>query len=161
MGDHSIHRQVSSGLGISRPLAIEVSVVVGIWVSIVSMVGKMVSISIVTIMDTSISSSLRFSISGPLAIEVSVVVSIWVSVVSMVGIAKSMSISIVTVMDASISSSFRFGISRPLAIVMSIMVGIRVSIVSIVSIEITSISTCFSFTGSSGEHAQGNNSNRL
>merc|ERR1711983_488339 len=102
---------ISSRFGISRPLAIEMSVMVGIWVSIVS---------IVTIMDTSISSSLRFGISGPLAIEVSVVVSIRVSIVSMVG--KMMSISIV-------------------------------------SIEITSISTCFSFTGSSGEHAQGNNSN--
>merc|ERR1719187_1448163 len=97
------------------------SVVVGIWVSIVSMVSKMVSVSIVTIMDTSISSSLRFGISGPLAIEMTVVVSIWISEVSMVGIAKSMSMSI----------------------------------------EITSISTCFSFTGSSGEHAQGNNSNRF
>merc|ERR1712018_1104076 len=86
------------------------------------------------------------------------------------GIAKMVSVSIVTIMDTSISSSLRFGISRPLAIVMSIMVGIRVSIVtmvgkmvsvSIVTIENTSISTCFSFTGSSGEQAQGNNSNRF
>merc|ERR1712020_250781 len=38
-----------SGLGISRPLAIVVSIVVGIWVSIVSMVGiaKSMAISIV------------------------------------------------------------------------------------------------------------------
>merc|ERR1712077_80222 len=98
---------------------------------------------------------------------VSIGVGIWVSIVSMMGIAKMVSVSIVTIMDTSISSSLRFGISRPLAIEMSIMVGIRVSIVtmvgkmvsvSIVTIENTSISTCFSFTGSSGEHAQGNNS---
>merc|ERR550534_1814986 len=46
----------SSGLSISRPLAIVVSMV-GIWVSIVSMVGiaKMMAISIVTIVKTSIS----------------------------------------------------------------------------------------------------------
>merc|ERR1719299_122501 len=129
---------------------------VSIRVSIVSMVGISIVVWVTIVSIGSISSGL--GISRPLAIEMSVMVGIWVSIVSMVGIAKSMSISIVTVMDASISSSFRFGISRPLAIVMSIMVGIRESIVSI---EITSISTCFSFTGSSGEHAQGNNSNRF
>merc|ERR1719456_418895 len=73
---------------------------VGIRVSIVSMVGisKMVSISIVSI--GSISSGL--SISGPLAIVMSVV-GIWVSIVSMVGIAKSMTISIVTIKVSGIS----------------------------------------------------------
>merc|ERR1712244_175930 len=87
---------------------------------------------------------------------------------NMVGIAKMVSVSIVSIENTSIG--LRLGISRPLAIVMSIMVGIWVSIVSMVSIakmvsvsivaiENTSISTCFSFTGSSGEHAQGNNSN--
>merc|ERR1711902_375380 len=52
---------ISGGLGISRPLAIEVSIMVGIWVSIVSMVGKMVSISIVSIKITSISTCFSFT----------------------------------------------------------------------------------------------------
>merc|ERR1719347_1049941 len=137
---------------------------VSIRVSIVSMVGISIVVWVTIVSIGSISSGL--GISRPLAIEMSVMVGIWVSIVSMVGIAKMVSVSIGTIDDSGIS--FRLGISRPLAIVMSIMVGIRVSIVtmvgkmvsiSIVSIEITSISTCFSFTGSSGEHAQGSNSN--
>merc|ERR1711874_563564 len=96
---------ISSGLGISRPLAIEVAI-------------AMVSIAIV-----SISSGLRLGISRPLAIVVSMV-PVWVSIamVSMVAIAK----------------------------VVAIAIG---------AIEDSSISTCFSFTSSSGEHAKGNNSN--
>merc|ERR1719342_1168490 len=69
---------ISSGLGISRPLAIVVSMV-GIWVSIVSMVS--IAISVVS-------------------------KSVCVSIVSMVGIAKGMSISIVTIVIASISRCF-------------------------------------------------------
>merc|ERR1719317_1517020 len=102
---------ISSGLGISRPLAI-VSMV-GIWVSIVSMVSiaisvvsKSVSVSVESIsISLGLSSSSRLSISGPLAIVVSMV-GIWVSIVSMVGIAKGMSISIVTIVIASISRCF-------------------------------------------------------
>merc|ERR1712072_1333977 len=99
-----------------------------------------------------------------LSVEVSTTV-VWVSIVSMVGIAKVMAISIVSI--GSISGGL--GISGPLAIVVS-MVGIWVSIVSmvgiskmmaisIVAIEKTSISRCISLASSSGEHAQGNNSN--
>merc|ERR1711937_301011 len=87
---------------------------VGIWVSVVSMVGisEVVSVSVVGISVSvvgigkrvsivsveSISISLWLSgsgglgISGPLAIVVSIT-GIWVSIVSMVGIAKGMSIS--------------------------------------------------------------------
>merc|ERR1719516_627379 len=102
---------ISSGLSISGPLAI-----------VVSMVSKSVSVSVESIsISLGLSSSSWLSISGPLAIVVSIVVGIWVSIVSMVGIAK-MSISIVT-------------------------------------IEIASISRCFSLTSNGGEHAQGNNSN--
>merc|ERR1712083_843636 len=90
---------------------------VGIWVSIVSMVG--ISISMV---GKSVSVSVEsISISRPLAIVVSMV-GIWVSIVSMVGIAKMMAISIVTIVK-------------------------------------TSISRCISLASSSGEHAQGKNSN--
>merc|ERR1712072_951527 len=95
-----------------------------------------------------------------LSVEVSTTV-VWVSIVSMVGIAKVMAISIVSI--GSISGGL--GISGPLAIVVS-MVGIWVSIVSMVgmaismvTIEKTSISRCISLASSSGEHAQGNNSN--
>merc|ERR1711982_315752 len=114
-------------------LSIEVSTA-GIWVSVVSMVGISVSVvgigkrvSIVSVESISISLGLSSSgglgISGPLAIVVSIsMVGIWVSIVSMVGIAKGMSISIVT-------------------------------------IEIASISRCFSLASNGGEHAQGNNSN--
>merc|ERR1719251_857516 len=93
---------------------------VGKRVSIISMVGISIVVWVTIVSIGSISSGL--GISRPLAIEVTVMVGIWVSIVTMVGIAKMVS-------------------------------------VSIVSIENTSISTCFSFTGSSGEHAQGNNSN--
>merc|ERR1719342_108482 len=153
-------------------LSIEVTTV-GIWVSIVSMVGiaKVMSISIVTI--GSISSGL--GISRPLAIVVSMV-GIWVSIVSMVSIAisvvsKSVSVSVESIsISLGLSSSGRLGISGPLAIVVSIVVGIWVSIVSmvgiakgmsisIVTVEIASISRCFSLTSYGGEHAQGNNSN--
>merc|ERR1712083_995578 len=88
--------------------------------------------------------------------------------IAIVSIAK---VSIAMVSIVSISSGLRLGISRPLAIVVS-MVPVWVSIamvsmvaiakvvaIAIVAIEDTSISTCFSFTSSSGEHAQGNNSN--
>merc|ERR1719333_1260680 len=79
---------------------------VGIWVSIVSMVSiaisvvsKSVSVSVESIsISLGLSSSSWLSISRPLAI----VVGIWVSIVSMVSIAK-MSISIVTIEIASIS----------------------------------------------------------
>merc|ERR1712209_111537 len=109
---------ISSGLGISRPLAIVVSMV-SIWISVVS---KSISVSVESIsISFGLSSSSWLCISGPLAIVVSIVVGIWVSIVSMVGIAK-MSISIVT-------------------------------------IEIASISRCFSHASNGGEHAQGNNSN--
>merc|ERR1739844_453973 len=121
---------ISGGLGISGPLAIVMAIVMGIWVSIVSMmgisismVGKSVSVSVESIsISLGLSSSSGLGISGPLAIVVSIVVGIWVSIVSMVGIAKMMAISIVT-------------------------------------IEKTSISRCISLASSSGEHAQGNNSN--
>merc|ERR1712241_815207 len=89
---------ISGGLGISGPLAIVVSMV-GIWVSIVSMVGisismmgKSVSVSVESI-SLGLSSSSGLGISGPLAIIVAIVVGIWVSIVSMVGIAKMMAIS--------------------------------------------------------------------
>merc|ERR1712115_58180 len=97
---------------------------VGIWVSVVSMVGisKVVSVSMVGIsvsvvsigkrvsivsvesisISLGLSSSGGLGISGPLAIVVSIT-GIWVSIVSMVGIAKGMSISIVTIEIASIS----------------------------------------------------------
>merc|ERR1711913_224815 len=81
---------ISSGLGISGPLAI-VSMV-GIWVgiSVVSVVGIAVSVvsickgmSVVSVVSISISGGL--SSSRPLAIVVSVMVGIWVSIVTMVG----------------------------------------------------------------------------
>merc|ERR1712078_556566 len=84
---------ISSGLGISGPLAIVMSIVVGIWVSIVSMAGISVSVvgkrvSVVSVVGISISlglsSSSGLGISGPLAIVMSIVVGIWVSIVSMV-----------------------------------------------------------------------------
>merc|ERR1711902_65390 len=89
---------------------------VGIWVSIVSMVSiaisvvsKSVSISVESIsISFGLSSSSWLSISGPLAIVVSIMAGIWVSIVSMVGIAK-MSISIVTIEIASISRCFSLG----------------------------------------------------
>merc|ERR1711887_420037 len=101
---------------------------------------------------------------------------IWVSIVSMVGIAismvgKSVSVSVECIsISLGLSSGSGLGISRPLAIVMAIVVGIWVSIVSmvgiakmmaisIVAIVKTSISRCISLASSSGEHAQGNNSN--
>merc|ERR1712026_122784 len=145
---------------------------VGIWVSVVSMVGVM-SVSIVSI--GGISGGL--SISRPLAIVVSMV-GIWVSKVSVVGISISMvgigkRVSIVSIESISISlglsGSGGLGISGPLAIVVSIVAGIWVSIVSmvgipkmsisIVTIEIASISRCFSLASNGGEHAQGNNGN--
>merc|ERR1711982_267418 len=100
---------ISSGLSISGPLAIVMSIVVGIWVSIVSMAGISVSVvgkrvSVVSVVGISISSGL--GISGPLAIVMAIVVGIWVSIVSMVGIAKSMSISIVTIKVSGISRCF-------------------------------------------------------
>merc|ERR1711913_134716 len=94
-------------------------------------------------------------------------VSIGVSMVSISMAIVSMSIAIVSI--GSISSGL--GISRSLAIVVSMVpVWVTISMVSmmaiakvvaiaIVAIEDTSISTCFSFTSNSGEHAQGNNSN--
>merc|ERR1712060_353886 len=88
---------ISSGLGISGPLAIVVSMV-GIWVS---MVGKSVSVSVESI-SLGLSSSSGLGISRPLAIVVAIVVGIWVSIVSMVGIAKMMAISIVTIEKTSI-----------------------------------------------------------
>merc|ERR1712212_871699 len=103
---------------------------VGIWVSIVSMVGisismvgKSVSVSIVSVVSISLglSSGSGLGISGPLAIVMSIVAGIWVSIISMVGIAK-MAISIVT-------------------------------------IEVAGISRCVSLASSSGEHAQGDNGN--
>merc|ERR1719435_615658 len=115
---------ISSGLGISGPLAIVMAIVMGIWVSIVSMVGISISMvgKSVSVSVESISSGL--GISGPLAIVVAIVVGIWVSIVSMVSIAKMMAISIVTIVKTSISRSI-------------------------------------SLASSSGEHAQGNNSNRF
>merc|ERR1719250_533978 len=103
---------------------------VGIWVSIVSMVSiaisvvsKSVSVSVESIsISLGLSGSGGLGISGPLAIVVSIVVGIWVSIVSMVGIAKGMSISKVTIVIASISR-------------------------------------CFSLASNGGEHAQGNNGN--
>merc|ERR1719209_1839395 len=104
---------ISGGLGISGPLAIVVAIMVGIWVSIVSMVGisismvgKSVSVSVESIsISLGLSSSSGLGISGPLAIVVSMV-GIWVSIVSMVGIAKMMAISIVTIVKTSISRCF-------------------------------------------------------
>merc|ERR1712098_325932 len=88
------HQQISFRSGIT---------VVGIWVSVVSMVGitKVMSISIVSIEGISI--SLWLSISRSLAIVVTVV-GIWVSVVSMVGITKVGSITIVSIVGISIST---------------------------------------------------------
>merc|ERR1719507_992060 len=88
--------------------------------------------------------------------------------IAMMSIAKmsiaKMSIAMVSIV--SISSGLWLGISRPLAIVVSMvpvwvsMVAIaKVVAIAIVAIEDTSISTCFSFTSSSGKHTQGNNSN--
>merc|ERR1711887_434401 len=56
----------SSGLGISGPLSIVMAIVVGIWVSIVSMVGiaKMMAISIVTIVKTSVSRGISLASSS-------------------------------------------------------------------------------------------------
>merc|ERR1719228_687639 len=148
---------------------------VGIRISVVSVVGISVSmsVSVVSIQVSSISS--RLGISGPLAIVVSIA-GIWVSIVSVVGIAVSVvsickGMSVVSVVSISISgglgSGSGLGISGPLAIVMSVMVGIWVSIVTMVgktiaivaAIEVSSISTCFSLASSGGKHAQGNNSN--
>merc|ERR1712061_407175 len=97
------------------------------------------------------------------------VVSMTISTIEMSIISmETMTIAIGTIEDTSISvsGSLRLGISRPLAIVVS-MVPVWVSIamvsmvaiakvvaIAIVAIEDTSISTCFSFTSSSGEHAQ-------
>merc|ERR1712241_1394482 len=75
---------------------------VGIWVSVVSVVGitEMSSIAVVSV--ESISIGLWLSISRSLAI-VDTVVGIWVSIVSMVGITKGMSIAIVAIESISIS----------------------------------------------------------
>merc|ERR1712092_63965 len=92
-------------------------------------------------------------------------VSIAISVVS-----KSISVSVESIsISFGLSSSSWLSISGPFAIVVSIVVGIWVSIVSmvgiakmsisIVTIEIASISRCFSLASNGGEHAQGNNSN--
>merc|ERR1719438_384242 len=83
---------------------------VGIWVSVVSMVGITIgvwvgSISIVSIESISISLGLWLSISRSLAIVVSMV-GIWVSIVSMVGITIGVwmgSISIVSIQSIGIS----------------------------------------------------------
>merc|ERR550534_1692758 len=119
------------------------------------------SISIVSI--GSISGGL--GISGPLAIVVAKMMAISISMVG-----KSVSVSVESIsISLGLSSSSGLGISGPLAIVVS-MVGIWVSIVSmmgiakmmaisIVTIVKTSISRCISLASSSGEHAQGNNSN--
>merc|ERR1712012_426617 len=139
----------------------------------ISVVSKSVSISVESIsISLGLSSSSWLSISGPLTIVVSIVVGIWVSKVSMVGITKVMSISIMSISSGlSISGPLAIGsswlsISGPLAIVVSIVVGIWVSMVciakmsiSMVTIEIASISRCFSLASNGGEHAQGNNSN--
>ena len=97
---------IGSRLGISRSLAIVVTIVVSIiWVTIRSMmaIAEMVSISIVTIEGTGISFGL--SISRPFAIVMTIVVNIvWVSMESMVSISK-VSIAIVTIECTSISSS--------------------------------------------------------
>merc|ERR1711874_792659 len=82
---------ISSGLGISRPLAIEVAIVVGIWVCMVSigMGIAMVAIAMVSIAIVSIGSiGSGLGISRPLALVVSMV-PVWVSIamVSMVAIA--------------------------------------------------------------------------
>merc|ERR1712212_1208025 len=86
---------------------------VGIWVSIVSMVGIGKRVSVVSVESISISLGLGsgsgLSISRPLAIVVAIVVGIWVSIVSMVGIAKSMAISIVTTIEVP-------GISRSISL---------------------------------------------
>merc|ERR1712179_797254 len=95
-----------------------------------------VSMSIAIVSIGSISSGL--SISRPLAIVVAIVVGIWVCMVSIgVGIAM-MSIAKMSIAMVAIA---------------------KVVAIAIVAIEDTSISTCFSFTSSSGEHTQGNNSN--
>merc|ERR1712189_154821 len=93
---------ISLWLSISRSLAIVVTVV-GIWVSIVSMVGitKVMSMSIVSVVGISISTWL--SISRSLSIVGITMVGIWVSIVSMVGITKVMSIAIVAIESISIS----------------------------------------------------------
>merc|ERR1712165_530129 len=137
------------------------------------MVGKSVSVSVESI-SLGLSSGSGLGISGPLAIVVAIVVGIWVSIVSMVGIAismvgKSVSVSVESI-SLGLSSGSRLGVSRPLAIVVAIVVGIWGSIVSmvgiakmmaisIVTIVKTGISRCISLASSSGEHAQGNNSN--
>merc|ERR1712213_53171 len=120
---------------------------VGIWVSIVSMVGisEVVSVSIVTIKVSSI--SLSVSISGPLAVVVSSI-SIWVSVVSVVSVSKMMSIvsvvgigkrmAVVSVVSIGISFSLwlGFGISGPFAVVsVMVAIGVWVSVVSMVGIS--------------------------
>merc|ERR1711868_300734 len=80
---------------------------VGIWVSVISVVGISISIwvgSISIVSIQSISISLWLSISRSLSIVVSMV-GIWVSVVSisMVGIAKMMTISVVSIQSIGIS----------------------------------------------------------
>merc|ERR1711862_936644 len=88
-------------------------------------------------------------------------VSIAISVVC-----KSVSVESISI-SLGLSGSGGLGISGPLPIVVSIVVGIWVSMVgiakgmsiSIVTIEMTSISRCFSLASYGGEHAQGNNSN--
>merc|ERR1712111_39188 len=88
---------------------------VGIWVSVVSVVGITIgvwvgSISIVSIESISISLGLWLSISRSLAVVVSMV-GIWVSIVSMVGITIGVwvgSISIVSIQSIGSSLSFWF-----------------------------------------------------
>merc|ERR1711894_801548 len=112
-------------ISIVSMVGIRVAIVsmVSISMAIVSMSIAIVTISMVSIAIVSIGSiSSGLGISRPLAIVVAMVVGIWVSIVSMVGIAKMMAISIVTIVK-------------------------------------TSISRCISLASSSGEHAQGNNSN--
>merc|ERR1719335_1694451 len=102
-GHMGIRSIISIGFSISRSLSVVGITVVGIWVSVVSMVGitEVMSISIVSIEGISI--SLWLSISRSLAIVVTVV-GIWVSIVSMVGITKVGSITIVSVVGISIST---------------------------------------------------------
>ena len=118
---------------------------VGIRVSIVSMVGISEGMSVVSVGITvsnmmsvpvvSISSSLRLGSSS------------WLSISRPLAISMSMSVISYTMTMSVIS----------MTIAMSI-ISMETMAISIVAIVGTGISTCFSLTGSSGEQTEGNNS---
>merc|ERR1719471_833625 len=130
----------------------------GIWVSIVSMVG--ISMSIVSMMSISIvgivSISSWLSISRPLTIVISMV-SIGISIVTVVGITM-VGKTVVSMVTMETISMVSIGISIVSMVSKAIAIA-KVMAISMVAIKDTSIGTGISLTGYCGKHAQSNYSN--